>query len=278
MDPDDPGCENPDLDGVIVPDPSRVADDTAKRPGCWAQHGVEDVNVCQIGPETGYSARLFAVGDSHNTSLIPAYEKIAETYNWRIDLTGHAGCYWSTADLKLNNPEQDESCRGWRAHLATYLDANEFDAILATHATSVSIHRPEGTTREDAIVDGLVGAWRTQTSRGTPVVAIVDNPGTDEGNVQCVEKFGLSDPDRCATPRRIGLKRFDGNAEASAQVERTRVVDMTDFYCTDTVCPSVIGGVAVFRDRTHVTATFMTTLAPYLGRDLEKALKALKAI
>jgi hypothetical protein len=96
--------------------------------------------------------------------------------------------------------------------------------------------------------------------------------------VQCVEKFGLSDPDRCATPRETGLKRFDGNAEAVAEVDRTRLVDMTDFYCTDTVCPSVIGGVAVFRDRTHITATFMTTLAPYLGRELEKALKELDVI
>lgn len=274
MDPEQPGCDNPDLDGLIVNDPSKVVDDTPKISGCWAQHGVETVNVCTIGPETGYSAHLFAVGDSHNLALGAAYEVIAEKYNWRIDLAGHAGCYWTTADLKLNSEVESDSCRGWRANLDDFLATSDFDAILATHATSVSIQRPAaGTTREEAIVDGLVGAWESQTSKGVPVIGIVDNPGTASTNVQCVEKFGISDPARCATPRSEGLGKFDGNAEAVEKLDRTSLVDMTDFYCTEKVCPSVIGSVAVFRDRTHVTATYLRTLAPYLGRELEKALR-----
>jgi hypothetical protein len=106
-----------------------------------------------------------------------------------------------------------------------------------------------------------------------PVVAIVDNPGTDAENVQCVERYGAGDPDRCATPRSEGLRKFDGNAEASARLEPTAVVDMTDFFCDERKCPSVIGGVAVYRDRTHVTQTFMRTLAPFLGRELRSALR-----
>ncbi len=274
MDPARPGCDNPDLDGIIVNDPSKVADDTPKRSGCWAQHGVETVNVCTIGPETGYSLHLFAVGDSHNLALAAAYEVIADKYNWRIDLAGHAGCYWTTADLKLNSDIESESCRGWQANLDDFLAASDFDAILATHATSVSIQRPpEGTSREEAITDGLVGAWKTQTSKGVPVIGIVDNPGTASTNVQCVEKYGISDPGRCATPRTDGLGKFDGNVEAVAALDRTGLVDMTEFYCTPKICPSVIGSVAVFRDRTHVTATYLRTLAPYLGSRLEQALR-----
>ncbi|MBK0296601.1 polyprenyl synthetase family protein, partial [Bacillus sp. S34] len=44
-----------------------------------------------------------------------------------------------------------------------------------------------------------------------------------------------------------------------------RLVDLTEYYCTDTVCPAVIGGVLVHRDATHLTNTFAVTLAPYLG-------------
>jgi peptidoglycan/LPS O-acetylase OafA/YrhL len=273
MDPGAPRCDNPDLDGVVVPDPSAVAQDQTTRTGCWAPHGVDELNICRLGPRTGYTLHLFAVGDSHNLALVPAYEKIARTYNWRIDVAGHAGCYWTTADLKFSSDAQRASCTAWRGNLDTYLaGADDLDAILATHATSLPVDPPDGTSREQAIVDGLVAAWRTQTERGVPVVGIVDNPGTDAENVQCVERYGASDPDRCATPRSDGLRKFDGNAEAADLLEPTAVVDTTDFYCTSRVCPSVIGGVAVYRDRTHVTQTFMRTLAPYLGREVRRAL------
>jgi peptidoglycan/LPS O-acetylase OafA/YrhL len=279
MDPDEPSCDNPDLDGVIVPDPATVADDTSKRPGCWSTHGVEAVNVCTMGPETGYSLHLIAVGDSHNLSMVPAYEKIAEKYNWRIDLTGHAACYWTTADLPLKSETESASCAEWRRNLQAYLDRSEgIDAVLATNSTSVQVDPPDGRSRRATIVDGLVEAWSTMTGRGVPVVAIADNPAAADDTVQCVEKFGLSDPDRCATPRSEAFERYDGNQEATQRVERSALVDMTDFYCTARACPAVIGSVAVHRDRTHVTKSYMSSLAPYLGREIEKSLRSLDVL
>jgi peptidoglycan/LPS O-acetylase OafA/YrhL len=279
MDPATPGCDNPDLDGVVVPDPSKVADDTSKRTGCWATHGVDTVNVCRMGPKTGYSLHLFAVGDSHNLSMVPAYERIARKYNWRIDLAGHAACYWTTSDLRRDSEVEEQSCRAWRANLQDYLDdADGIDAILATNSTSVSVQPPEGTSRRAAIVEGMVESWRTMTRRGVPVVAIVDNPAAVDETVPCVEKYALTDPDRCATPRSEAFRKFDGKAEAVAKVDRTALVDMTDFYCTPRVCPAVIGNVAVHRDLTHVTRTFMATLAPYLGREIEKSLRSLDVL
>jgi hypothetical protein len=235
--------------------------------------------VCTMGPETGYSLHLLAVGDSHNLSMVPAYEKIAEKYNWRIDLTGHAACYWTTADLPLKSETESASCAEWRRNLQTYLDRSEgIDAVLATNSTSVQVDPPDGRSRRATIVDGLVEAWSTMTERGVPVVAIADNPAAGDDTVQCVEKFGLSDPDRCATPRSEAFERYDGNQEATQRVERSALVDMTDFYCTARACPAVIGSVAVHRDRTHVTKSYMSSLAPYLGREIEKSLRSLDVL
>ena len=276
MDPDGPPCDNPDLDGVVVPDPATVADDTPKRPDCWATHGVETLNMCTLGPATGYSLHLVAVGDSHNLSLVPAYEKIAEKYNWRIDLAGHAACYWTTADLPRKSRTESASCTEWRRNLQAYLDRSDgIDAVLATNSTSVQVQPASGQSRRAAIVGGLVEAWSRMTRRGVPVVAIADNPAAGDDTVPCVEKFAVSDPDRCATPRAEAFERFDGNADATERVDRTALVDMTDFYCTARVCPAVIGSVAVHRDRTHVTKTYMTSLAPYLGREIRRSLRSL---
>ena len=113
------------------------------------------------------------------------------------------------------------------------------------------------------------------TRRGVPVVAIADNPAAGDDTVQCVEKFARSDPDRCAIPRREAFERYDGNRDATERLDRTALVDMTDFYCTARACPAVIGSVAVHRDRTHVTKTYMVSLAPYLGREIERSLRSL---
>ena len=43
------------------------------------------------------------------------------------------------------------------------------------------------------------------------------------------------------------------------------VLDVTDLFCSPTECFVVIGGVLVYTDDLHFSATFSRTLAPYLG-------------
>ena len=49
--------------------------------------------MCSVGPADGYEKHLLAVGDSHNNTLLGAYESIADAMNWRIDVAGRIGCY-----------------------------------------------------------------------------------------------------------------------------------------------------------------------------------------
>ncbi len=276
MAPGGDGCSNPELDGTVVPTAAQAFDDDGNDPRCWSTYTSGELTMCSVGPKDGYTVRLAAVGDSHNNALISAYEAIAESNGWRIDIAGHAACYWTTAVQRQDNDEQARTCDEWKAALAAHLSqAGRYDAVITTHATSLSLRRPpDGVTQEQATVDGLVEAWTTQVPAGTPVIALVDNPQTQKGNQECIDRFGTTDPDRCATPRGDGFRKFDGSAEAVARVPRASLVDMTDFYCDRTVCPSVIGGVNVYRDQTHLTDTYVTTLAPYLGDRVRAALRA----
>jgi hypothetical protein len=126
------------------------------------------------------------------------------------------------------------------------------------------------------VVDGLVTAWRTATDRGVPVIAIRDNPVARDDVVACLAQVQGPTDGACDLPRSQALAAFDGNEQAVAAIgARARYVDMTDWYCTATVCPAVIGGVLTHRDPTHLTATFATTLAPFLGDRLRAALGSL---
>ncbi|WP_414051495.1 hypothetical protein [Macrococcus animalis] len=46
--------------------------------------------------------------------------------------------------------------------------------------------------------------------------------------------------------------------------------------CPDTLCRPVIGNIVAYADKSHMTNTFMETLAPFVKEDLMALLKQIK--
>jgi hypothetical protein len=53
-------------------------------------------------------------------------------------------------------------------------------------------------------------------------------------------------------------------------VKGSTLLDFTPYYCTTTTCPAVIGGVNVYRDISHISKTYMTTMTPYFEATLRQ--------
>ena len=272
VDPVTAPCSNPDLDGILVPYPVDRESDDDNRPGCWTEMGESNLNVCSVGPTTGYVRHLIAVGDSHNNTLLGTYERMAKDNNWRVDVAGRGGCYWTAADTLRPGWDQDP-CANWQAALTELLLTGQFDAVLTTHSnTNNAVKPPEGVSKEQATIDGLVAAWAPVAKRGTPIIAISDNPLSTRASGYCVERLGAKADGDCDVAREIALAPFDGSVEAAAETPGASVVDLSDLYCTPTTCPAIIGNVVVYRDTTHVTATWARTLAPIIGRTVDAAM------
>ena len=79
---------------------------------------------------------------------------------------------------------------------------------------------------------------------------------------------------RCAEPRAVALPP-DPQVEAARAPgdDRVRLLDLSDFMCTATLCPPVVGGALVLKDADHLTRAFSTTLGPYLLRASANARK-----
>lgn len=268
----DTPCTNPRLADVRVPYGRNT-----NRDECWSSGEDSALHVCTIGPRTGATKHLLAIGDSHSNALIPAYERIARERNWRIDLAGHSGCYLTTAPQTNVSAAVIAACEQWKKEAFAYVRSHaDVDALVVTHSTgNTPVVPPPGESLEDATVRGMAEAWRQVTGLGLPVIAIRDNPiAVDPDVASCIAAMQGPTTGACDTPRDQGL-RFDGSEQAMAGIPDTRYVDLTDLYCTATTCPEVVGGVVVHRDQTHLTDHFAATLAPYLGRDLASALRSL---
>ncbi len=79
---------------------------------------------------------------------------------------------------------------------------------------------------------------------------------------------------RCASPRDKVLAGGGGPAhEAAARSnDKVHLVDLNSAICPRERCSPVIGGVLVYRDNNHITATYAATLAPRLGAALDRVL------
>jgi len=269
-------CVNPALADVRVPSAANALDDDANRAACWSNDS-DAFNVCALGPKTGYTKHLIAIGDSHNNVLVDTYERIAEAENWRIDVAGHQSCYLTTAVQKAGSAEQVADCNGWKQNAMAYLRSHsDLDGVIVTHSTgNGAVIPPAGKSNDDTVVDGLVDAWRSAADVGIPIIALRDNPTARPDVVACVGQMSGATTSGCDSSRANALRLFDGSEQAAARLPgKVRTIDLTDYYCTPTVCPAVIGGVLVHRDPTHLTNTFAKTLSPYLGDEIAGALRA----
>jgi hypothetical protein len=265
------GCAPDALGDILIPDPALPIDDT-NRAECWSGHNAE-ITSCQLGPTAGYTRTLLAIGDSHNNTLIDAYETIAEENNWRIDLTGHGGCYWTTRAQDNPDPGERSACDQWKENVQQWIDDRPaYDAIFVMHAAGRWQTIPQaGETQNEATVTGMAEAWATQIDRGTKIIAIRDNPVQRGDVLTCIDQ-NRQDPNACAAGRDDALRWFEGSAEAVARTPGATLVDLTPLMCTDTICPVVIGNAVVYRDRDHMTGEFAQTLAPYIADAAKKAL------
>jgi hypothetical protein len=101
------------------------------------------------------------------------------------------------------------------------------------------------------------------------VVAVSDPPRTPIDVPGCVSE-SLHELRRCAFPREAAVEKAASVGAAARSVRGVLVLDPTEVFCLPEVCPSVIGGVLVYRNSGHVTASFAATMAPWLGRRLPR--------
>ncbi|GAA4187864.1 acyltransferase family protein [Microbacterium oryzae] len=259
-------CENPELDDYpLVPSPQDARSDDANRDACWSGPDETVLRVCSLGPKTGYDRHLLVIGDSHSNVFVGVYAQIAEERNWRIDVAGHGGCYWTDALIVRSTQASTDACTAWRGEVADYVaEADDVDAFVVTHSS-------DGRDADADVVSGMVSAWSARPDLDVPVIAILDNPRLPADTIQCIE----DDPDtaagRCGHPADV-VMHDDGQVAAAERDPNATTIDMSEFYCADGTCPAVIGGVVVYRDGHHLTATYAATLAPYLSDRLAAAL------
>lgn len=263
MDPKNP-CHNPRLDDLVVPQPEAVGTDFANAPSCQTERDATKIRSCVYGPKGDKSVpRVALVGDSHVGAMLAAFVEMANKKQMVVETYLKDGCAWSDRSSIHKDKIVVETCGVWRGKLQKRLQerASSLDFIVTSSRASTQA----GPRAERP--GNFAKVWRPLTEAGVPVVALRDNPENPTDPNGCLSRRGPAQAQKCSTPRAEALP-YDALPDATKLVDGAESLDLTDFYCTKTRCPAVIGGVNVYRDDQHLSPTFTKTLAPYIHRGL----------
>lgn len=258
------GCENPELDGMIVPSAGFGNADQPGHEECFVQLNASDVVACDFGSTAPDAPRIALIGDSHAYQYLESLISVADERGWALTTYLKGACPWNAVAVGGPSAAFTNSCATWKQNLQTELDSAEaYDAIF----TAALAATPYPGSDVDAAAAGFTEAWAW--AKGAPIVTIVDNPDLSDDPNKCLRQGNAA---LCTEPRSDVLSESDPIALAGAGA--SELLDLTDVYCDDEVCFTVVNGGNIYRDQDHLTVTWTLSMKGMIGDALERAMVA----
>ena len=214
------------------------------------------------------------IGDSHAGHWRGAVEYLARHEGWEGLSATHAGCPVRDYSSAEQSPKR-KSCRRWLAAVNDWLRGHpEIRTVIVSQNVSGRALLEPGTERFAAAEREYARAWKSLPASVRRVFVIRDVPVNAESTFDCIERArarrrpaGID----CAVPRGDAVEPDPAaNAARKLHSARVRLIDMTRYFCTRRVCPPVIGGALVHKDRDHITDVYARTLGPFLRRHVRR--------
>ncbi len=265
--------------GPVLPAPAQAAVDRsdAYDGPCWTWKPFTETRTCTFGDPAG-EVSIAVVGNSHAGQWLPALQRVAGPRGWRIDTYLATECTGSRTPVQWETAALTDACLGWADRVQEATVAGGYDLVVASDRNGRAPSGLEDADRDDRLAayeegyrDYLAG-W---VDAGVPVLVLHDTPfpASSLGNVpDCVAEH--EDDLTVCSGSRDSWVPDDPQVDAARglDTELVTTADLTEHLCGPDTCDGVVGGVVAYFDGSHVSATYMETLAPYLRPALLHAL------
>jgi peptidoglycan/LPS O-acetylase OafA/YrhL len=243
--------------GAVTPAPAVAPADAPLTNGCQAPMGGDRLRTDCVFGQRDSATRFALLGDSKMAQWFPAVNRIAHREGWRLEVYLKSACTTSLVGVT-------EDCAGYNRKVLDH-----FEEEGAPDYALVSVRG----SSYDADTGGLSDELRRLTRLGTHVVLLADNVSPGHQSVyDCVE----ANPgryDRCSFDRAAGVATSGTVVLAESAAELgLPLIDLNEWICpsANDRCPAVIAGTLVYRQGSHITATYIKTLTPMLHRALSR--------
>ncbi|MFN8163757.1 MAG: acyltransferase family protein [Solirubrobacterales bacterium] len=262
---------------AVRPNPLRARADRSRMfyDGCLVGIGGTNSNRCLYGDPNG-KRTIILFGDSHAMQYFPALEALAEVHHWRLIALTKAECTPGEVRIRSMVADREYSqCDAWREDSLRRIEESAGSAtVVMSGDTAYTPYGSDGSeltgsAAAAAMEAGYIATLERIRHAGLRTAVIRDTPASASDVPSCVSE-DLDHLDTCAFPRvRDRDKEFD--ARAARSTPGAHLIDVTGEICPGDLCRAVIGNALVYRDRSHLTATFARTLSPWIEKGLREA-------
>ena len=248
-----------------------AADIYAGSEACQQEVDVATLHLCTFGEPKNPTRTIAVVGNSHAAHLIPALELYGKKLGWKIILAAKTDCM-GLITTPVGTQKASDTCLTWSAELhRSLLAMPKLDAVIfASHAASETYLAGLRATPRDLATaqDRVLATWTTFVTHGIPVIVIEDVPGMrPNADPECIAKTSVS-YDPCAVDRPTVVVSNLMSTLAARNQKLVTYLPVSQYFCDAKTCHGIIGGVVVYSDSHHLTATYSRSLARYIGPEV----------
>lgn len=246
--------------------PSALAAPTDIPKTCLQSELSEDVEKCSFG-DLSSATVLAIVGDSHAAMLVPGVAAAVSERGWRLDVYTKGSCPLTAALILLDGKPYD-NCQNWGKNVSESILKQPPTALIVATSKYKVAGIEESEENRNALIQGMRDAWSPFIEKGVRVISIRDTPRPGVSVPDCVAQ-NENDLSVCAMKKEDILSPFVPEIEAVEGLDQAHAVDLTEAICPNEFCPAVIGGIQIYRDSNHITATYARTLHTQIGTALD---------
>ena len=253
----------------LLVDPTAVVTENRDRryAACQQTLDKDALTGCVVGDPAG--TRHFAlVGDSHAGHWVPMLDELGRLLHARVSVWAKSSCPSSDAQRRVPGEVgavRRQGCDAFNAAVdrALLADRTITDVFSSSYTSVYTWASPSGTAFADPGPDGFRQRWARWVGAGKRVHVIHDVPRATLTKQRVPDCIALrSDPQDCALPRaQAAQPDAAATAAAAMGLPAVTVVDLTGSFCDEQRCYAQIGGVIVYRDKSHVSIEYSRLLA-----------------
>ena len=237
--------------------------------GCISDFDNVGIINCTYG-DLSATRTIALAGGSHAEHWITALDILGKEHNFKVVTYLKMGCPLTTeqAPLVMGDNRPYPKCRVWNERVMSKLIKDRPDYVFTTST------RPFNTKSGDTMPATYLGIWQTLSEHQIPILAMRDTPwlvrkGKPFIPADCLADGG--DAESCGIPRSKVLSEENPTLDYVDRFPMMKVLDMSDAVCREDLCRAIEGNVLVYHDAHHLSATYMRTMTPELGRQIGEA-------
>jgi hypothetical protein len=250
-----PANLNPSLGDATDDLPQVYADD------CILEIGEPELKDCIYGDPAG-AVTIVLFGDSHAAQWMPAIDLVAKENGWKLIVHTKKAC--PSAEIPTIRDPSGTDCAVWRANVIASMESLHPDLIILSGYRYQAAPGTEGRTPDQVWRDGT----DLTVSKLKPFaqhVLLLGDSSTPAHTVPYCLANNLTLADNCMATRDEAIRpnRLEVERDVAAKYD-IDFIPTSDWTCTESLCPVIVGNVLMYRDDSHLTATASEFLAPYI--------------